>query len=213
MQKTFWTIPGWNPGKTEPGARQFLAGLVTRAAPFALLCASLAWCPGAAAQPVGIGVKVGATLTDAVSAVETTTVPSGTTLIVGPYLELRLGGGFSVEGDALYYPGLYDGAGGGSVWQFPILAKFSLLSGGPVQPYIEAGPAYSHLSDIKTLPDLLHSSNYGLVAGGGISFKIHAVRLSPEVRWNGDALTSISNPLGVFKSNRSQIVVLVGFGF
>ncbi len=169
--------------------------------------------PRAAAQPFGAGVKLGATLTSAVSSVETASVPNSTTFIVGPYLEVRLPLGLSVEGDALYFPGLYkNAAGGGSVWQFPILLKLGLQLG-PVRPYLEGGPSYSHLSDVKTLPDLLHSSNYGVTLGAGIEIKIKALRIAPEVRYNGVVLTSVKSPLGLFTANHNQAVILLGIGF
>ncbi len=168
MQKTFWMV---------------------------LVSAVLVWSPRAAAQPIGIGVKLGVTLTSAISSVQAASVPDAATFIVGPYIELRLPVGFSVEGEALYFPSLYSNAvGGGSVWQFPILAKYSLFSGGPVQPFVEAGPAYSHLSDVKTLPDLLHSSNYGLVVGGGRTIQLHKFRFSPEVRYDNIILTNVQSP-------------------
>ena len=167
----------------------------------------------AAAQPFGAGIKLGATLTDAVSSIQTANVPNTASLIVGPYVELRLPFGFSVEGDALYYPSPYtSAAGGGTIWQFPILAKFKFLKG-PIRPYVEGGPAYSHLSDVKTLPDLLHSSNYGITLGGGIEFKILALRISPEIRYNGWALENVSSPAGLFHANHSQGIFLVGIGF
>ncbi len=187
MQKTFWTL--------------------SAVATVALLCST------AAAQPVGAGIKLGATLTDAVSSAQSESVPNSTSLIVGPYVELRLPLGFSVEGEALYYPSIYsNAAGGGSLWQFPILAKLKFLKG-PVRPFIEGGPSYSHLSDVKTLPDLLHSSNFGLTLGAGIELKLLALRLSPEVRYNGFIFTNVESAIGAFQSNRNQAVFLVGIGF
>ena len=167
----------------------------------------------AQAQPFGAGLKLGATLTDAISSAQNESVPNAASLIVGPYVEIRLPAGFSVEGDALYYPSLYSSlVGGGSVWQFPILAKLRLLKG-PIRPFIEGGPAYSHLSDVTTLPNLLHSSNFGITLGGGVELKLFALRISPEIRYNGFIFTNIQSPLGYFESNRNQAVFLVGFGF
>jgi opacity protein-like surface antigen len=181
--------------------------------PLLLVCAALGAAPLAMAQPFGAGVKLGATLTNAVSSIGSETIPNSNTLIVGPYIELRLPLGFSIEGDALYYPGIYsNAAGGGSIWQFPILAKLGLQLG-PIRPYLEGGPSYSHLSDVKTLPDLLHSSNYGLTLGAGIELKISAFRIAPEIRYNGVALTSIQSPLGLFKANHNQVIFQVGLGF
>jgi hypothetical protein len=178
-----------------------------------LVCAALSGARLAMAQPFGAGLKLGATLTNAVSSIGSESIPNSNTLIVGPYIEIRLPLGFSVEGDALYYPSLYsNAAGGGSVWQFPILAKFGPQLG-PIRPYLEGGPSYSHLSDVKDLPDLLHSSNYGLTLGAGIELKIRGFRIAPEVRYNGVALTSIQSPLGLFKANHNQVIFEVGIGF
>lgn len=167
----------------------------------------------AAAQFFGAGLKLGSTLTNAVSSAESESIPNSATFIWGPYVELRLPLGFSVEGDALFYPGIYNNAaGGGTVWQFPILAKLKFLKG-PVRPYIEGGPSYSHLSDVKTLPNLLHSSNYGITLGAGVEVKVLALRISPEIRYNGFILNNIQSPNGLIDSNRNQAVFLVGFGF
>ena len=167
----------------------------------------------AAAQPIGAGLKLGSTLTNAVSSAENATVPNSAALIVGPYVEVRLPLGFAVEADALYYPGLFpNGAGGGSLWQFPILAKLRFLKG-PVRPYIEGGPAYSHLTDVKTLPDLLHSSNFGITLGAGVDVKLLVLHITPEIRYNGFLFTNLQSPLGLFQSNRNQAVFMVGFGF
>ncbi|HEY1760510.1 MAG TPA: outer membrane beta-barrel protein [Bryobacteraceae bacterium] len=186
MNKTFWTL---------------------------FVCTILGCASHAAAQPLGAGIKLGTTLTNAVSAAESASIPNGNTLIIGPYLEVRLGLGLSIEADALYYPSLYStAAGGASLWQFPILAKYRFL-GGPVRPYIEGGPAYSHLSDVKTLPDLVHDNNYGITLGFGIEIKIAALRIAPEVRYNGVVFTNLDSPLGLFKSTHNQAIFQVGFGF
>ena len=165
------------------------------------------------AQPFGAGIKLGSTLSNSISSAESESIPNSSTLIVGPYVELRLPLGFAIEGDALYYPNLYaSAAGGGSLWQFPILAKLRFLKG-PIRPYIEGGPSYSHVTDVATLPDLLHSSNFGITLGAGVELKLLALRISPEIRYNGFLFTNIQSPLGFFQSNRNQGVFLVGIGF
>jgi hypothetical protein len=191
MQKKFWKIFAWT---------FFVVALGAFPSP-------------AAAQFFGAGVKLGSTLTNSVSSVESEAIPNTATIIWGPYVELRLPLGFSIEGDALNYPSIYsNAAGGGTLWQFPILAKLKFLKG-PVRPYVEGGPSYSHLSDVKTLPDLLHSSDYGITLGAGVEFKLSALRISPEIRYNGVALTNLKSPLGLFESNRNQAVFLIGLGF
>src|SRR5580700_8318962 len=167
-----------------------------------LVCAAVScamgFAPRAEAQPLGIGLKVGSTLTNAVTSVETASPPNRHTLIIGPYLEMRLPLGLSIEADALYYPGLFTNAtGGGSLWQFPVLLKFGIPLG-PIKPYIEGGPAFSHLSDVKTVLDILHTNNYGITLGAGIEIKIKAFRISPEVRYNGVVWDSVKSPDGLF---------------
>lgn len=178
-----------------------------------LVLAALVFSLPAAAQPFGVGVRIGSTLTNAISSAESESIPNSANIVVGPYVEVRLPFGFSVEGDALFYPGLYGNApSGGSMWQFPILAKYKFLKG-PIRPYIEGGPSFSHVYDVSTLPDILHSSNYGITLGGGVELKLFALRISPEIRYNGFVFTNIESPLGFFKSNRNQAVFLVGLGF
>jgi hypothetical protein len=165
----------------------------------------------ASAQPFGAGVKLGGTLTDALS--YKVPGPGSKSFVVGPYVELRLPAGFSLEADALYTSGLYSSIGqGGSTWQFPILAKYKFAKG-ILRPYLDGGVSFSHITDVPNIADLNHSSNFGIVAGAGL--EIHAVflRISPEVRYTGQFLKSIENPQGLYESNRNQAVILVGIGF
>ena len=163
----------------------------------------------AAAQPFGFGLKLGSTLTDTISG----NVPNGSHFIVGPYAEVRLPLSLALEVDALYEHGLYDNVTpGGSTWQFPVLAKYKLLKG-PVKPYIEGGPAFSHISDLRELPQLNHRSNYGIVLGVGVEVKVLVLRVSPEIRYNGWAFQNISSPAGLYQSNRNQATFTLGIGF
>jgi Outer membrane protein beta-barrel domain len=166
----------------------------------------------AVAQPVGAGLKLGTTLTDALSYASGQN-PSGHNFVVGPYVEVRLPAGFAIEGDALYQSGLFSSvATGGASWQFPIVAKKRLLSG-LVRPYLEGGVAFSHITDLKNIPELNHSSNFGIVLGAGLELKVLALRVAPEVRYTGYFLRSIQSPTGLFESNKNQAVFLVGIGF
>jgi opacity protein-like surface antigen len=97
------------------------------------------------------------------------------------------------------------------VWEFPLLAKKSLF-GGPIRPYIEGGVALSHLS-VNDVLELNHRNNYGIVLGAGVSLHLGAVRVTPEIRYNGWAFQSFSSPFGGLHSNRNQATVLVGIGF
>ena len=167
----------------------------------------------AAAQPFGAGLKVGTTLTDAVHAIGTNSIPSTQHLIAGPYLEVRLPFSLAVEGDALYELGLFsDAVSGGSTWQFPILLKYRMLKG-PLRPYIEGGPSFSRITDIAEIPSLIHRSNYGGVIGVGVELKLLVLRVSPEIRYNMWALRNLRSPLGIFESNHNIATFTVGIGF
>ena len=173
-----------------------------------------------AQSPFGFGLKAGVPLNDALS-----TTPGGAInyfqsthrYTIGPYAELRLPAGFSVELDALYRsysfrqalsaaPTVSTGA-----WEFPLLAKKSLF-GGPIQPYIEGGVALSHLS-VNDVLELNHRNNYGIVLGAGVSLHLGGIRVTPEIRYNGWAFQGFSSPFGNLHSNRNQATVLVGIGF
>src|SRR5215469_9960339 len=168
------------------------------------------------AQPIGAGVKLGTTLSDAISSLPSFPIQNSNHLIVGPYVEVRLPFRLAVEADALYEHGLYEnvtnGTGSGSTWQFPVLLKYRFL-GGPIRPYVEGGPVFSHISDIGEIPSLNHQSNFGVSLGGGIELKLFKLRVSPEVRYNGFALTNIQNPSSLFHSNKNMAIFLLGIGF
>ena len=184
----------------------------------------LATAAALAESPFGFGLKAGVPLNDALS-----TTPGGAInyfqsthrYTIGPYAEFRLPSGFSVELDALYRSYDYGQVGNSrvatpqavsaGVWEFPLLAKKSLFSG-PIQPYIEGGVALSHLS-VNDVLELNHRNNYGIVLGAGLSLHLGAVRVTPEIRYNGWAFQNFSSPIGGLHSNRNQATVLVGIGF
>jgi opacity protein-like surface antigen len=167
----------------------------------------------AAAQPFGVGVKLGSTLNNAISATSTLSVPDDHHFIIGPYFEVRLPFGLSAELDALHESSLYSSVlNGGSTWQFPVLAKYKLLKG-PVKPYVEGGIAFSHITDLSNIPQLNHASNFGLLLGAGVEVKLLAPRINAEIRYNGWALKNIQSTTGQYESNQNQVTLLVGLGF
>jgi hypothetical protein len=164
----------------------------------------------AAAQPVGAGLKLGSTLTDAISF--QAPITQSPNFVVGPYVEVRLPKGFAIEGDALYLSGIYSGVvTGGSSWEFPVLAKYKFRSGF-LRPYVEGGVAVSHLTDIQNVVALNHKSNFGIVAGAGLEIHALFLRITPEVRYDGFLLRNLDSP-GVFQTNKNRALFLVGFGF
>jgi hypothetical protein len=79
-----------------------------------------------------------------------------------------------------------------------------------VKPYVEGGLDFSHLSDVSGLFSLNHNSNFGVVLGAGVQLNLLVLRLSPEIRYTGDALKNFT---GIVDSNRNQLAFLVGIGF
>lgn len=160
------------------------------------------------AQPVGVGLKLGVPATDAFKVVQQQSLASSQNFLWGPYLELHLPGGNSVEIDALRRKYDFQTAGTANTWEFPVVVKHRIGSH-LIKPYFEAGAAFSRLSDIR-VSTLQHRSNYGLVAGGGVEFNLLMFKVSPEVRWTGWGFRSFD---GGLQSNRNQFAVLMGFGF
>ena len=125
---------------------------------------SCALCFSAMAQPFGAGLKVGAPLTDAVSLVSSGApdqTVSTNRYVIGPYGEVRLPGGFSVEVDALYrsfsyFQGAPNGngaSGSNGSWEFPVMAKEKLL------PIIED---YRQLGDFREIIPISAKKGDGL---------------------------------------------------
>ena len=165
------------------------------------------------AQPVGGGLKVGGVLNDVLALRSVPTVAAFTAdahrYIVGPYVELRLPAQMAVEVDALYRNYSFTNAGMGTSigsWEFPMLLKHKILPG-PVKPYFEGGLSFNHLSGVLSVA---HATNYGIVAGGGVELHLLALKISPEVRYNGWIFRSFD---GLAQSSRNQFSVLVGIGF
>src|SRR5665213_1079411 len=180
--------------------------------------------PVFAQSPFGFGLKAGVPLNDALTADPSSAVSyvqNTHRYVIGPFVEVRLPGRFSVELDALYRSYDYRQTLGGGIgastsvspgaWEFPVLARKALL-GGPVQPYIEGGVALSHLS-VADVVELNHRNNYGIVLGAGVSVHLGLFRIAPELRYNGWAFKDFESPTGSLQSNRNQVVVLVGIGF
>jgi len=171
----------------------------------------------AAAQPVMAGLKIGAPLTDAFSIANSPSPVSALTAnadayTLGPYVEVRLPFQLSIEADALhrgYSFSVSTTSTHASSWDFPIVGKYHFLKG-PVKPYVEGGLDFSHLTDVTQVLSPNHNSNFGIVLGAGIQLNLLVLRISPEIRYTGDALKNFT---GLLDSNRNQVAFLVGIGF
>ena len=172
-------------------------------------------------SPIGIGVKGGVPLNDAFVVREQNPVSyiaDTHRYIVGPYVELRLPGGFGVELDALYQTYEYRQVVPAPTrdqnshdWQFPLVAKYRFLPG-PVKPYVEAGAAFSHLSvhDVRELDD---RNTWGFVLGGGVDVRVGHVHITPEIRYTGWTSRHFDSPGTLLQSNRNVAAVMLGIGF
>ncbi len=168
------------------------------------------------AQPVVAGLKIGVPFTDAFQNQPYPTVAtltaSSNSYTLGPYVEVRLPLHLAIEADALYR-GLHfnniTGSASNGQWDFPVVAKYKMFKG-PVKPYVEGGLDFSHISDVKNFVTANHTSNFGVVLGAGVEIHALVLRISPEIRYTGDALKSFDS---VINSNRNQVAFLVGIGF
>jgi len=108
--------------------------------------------------------------------------------------------------------------------QVPLLLKLNLISG-PISPTVFGGPYGAYrlsakdvssiggVSSSEDIKDQTTTTDYGLVFGGGIDFKLVAIKLSAEVRYNLGLANLVKNPEpGVSFKNRT-LMFLVGLGF
>jgi hypothetical protein len=168
----------------------------------------------------GVGVKLGAPLTDAFHQQNLPTLAqlsaSSSNFTVGPYVEVRLPiTPFWIEVDALHRGYQYRNAVGStsnSDWEFPVLAKYRLLKG-PIRPFLLGGLSFSKLSDVARINSIVgvdHGNSYGIVLGGGVQVKTPAVRISGELRYTGWTFLTFDSLL---RTNRNQAALLFGIGF
>lgn len=168
------------------------------------------------AQSLSVGVKAGIPLNDAFTDSNNGSPFSPTAItnryIIGPQVELRLPFHLGVEADALYRHFVVNGDGA-SQWEFPILLKYHFKGVPLVHPFVDAGPIFNHVSDIRLATP--NQSTAGLALGGGLDFHALIFHLTPEVRyvrWGSQNynLGSLNSSLA---SNQNQVEFLVGFTF
>jgi hypothetical protein len=108
--------------------------------------------------------------------------------------------------------------------QVPVLLKINVLPG-PISPMIYAGPYGAYRLSAKEVltidgvssstdkKESTKSTDFGVAFGGGIDFKLVAIKLSAEVRYNlGMANVAKDSAPGFWVKNRT-LMVLVGVGF
>lgn len=180
----------------------------------------------------GVGVKVGYAWSN-LKFTGATDVPILTDLknpVGGVYFSMGLGL-FSIQPEILYV------RQGGRLeelpdWmedrvdyiQVPVLLKIHVIPG-PISPMIYGGPYGAYLVSAKgvsfiggttetvDIKDQIKSTDYGLVFGGGIDFRLPVIKLSAEVRYNlGMANVAKNTDPGMSVKTKS-LMVLVGIGF
>jgi hypothetical protein len=198
-----------------------------------LVVVSLAVLVAAALMPqqarAGVGFKAGLALSK-LSITDETGYMSRKAPTFGAYFSLGLGP-VAIQPEVLYAPfgaRMEEGAD----WmeyrmdylQVPVLVKVNVMPG-PISPCVYAGPYGAYLLSAKgvaeidgvrseeSFKDELKSTDFGLVFGGGVDFKMAVVKLSVEVRYNlGLAnLEKVEEP-GFSVKNRS-LMILAGIGF
>jgi hypothetical protein len=177
-------------------------------------------------QTLSVGVLGGAPFNDVVNNgtfTSVNTVVTSSNFTIGPSLQLNLPLNLRVELDALYRPygfRLFNQLANNTVsvsgqqWRFPLLFQYRFPF--PiVQPFLEVGPSFQHLTGAGSVASaftgpgkLLHSSDVGIVLGGGVDVKVPLVRLSGELRYTRESVSYFSNI-----SNLNQAEVLFGIHF
>ncbi len=108
--------------------------------------------------------------------------------------------------------------------EVPVLVKITVLPG-PFGPYLAAGPYGSFLltakglmsdGDLEVSEDIksdFKSTDYGLVFGGGIEFKLAVVKLIVEGRYTMGMANIVADPGEGESAKNKGFSVLVGIGF
>lgn len=197
---------------------------------FVLACLAL---PLQAQLPISFGLKGGARLSDFTQ--DFSGSPLGQTTkqdhiyTLGPYAELNLPVGFSIEADLLYKK---SGAtfsqaftSGGITRQFnfdsfdvPILLKKRFGEKGIFfRPFVEGGLANRYSTGLPgstSLTDPFSAGTRsgwqeGVTLGGGVEFKLLILKISGELRWTRFGNISTST---LPKLNANQAEILFGIG-
>ena len=206
-----------------------------------LLWLWIALLPLLQAQPVGVGVKGGLPLSDAIRLSGEPVTANRPKWVGGAFIEFRLPARLAVEIDALYEDLRFDYRSGrpglpfeistttASTWQFPVLLKYR-FSANTVRPFVSGGVAAYRIGGVKQagelitqLPSEIRTAinragnsfvNGGGVVGGGVEFKAGPLRIAPEIRFTRWVIGKSvgTNDVSV-RLNQSRTQLLVGIGF
>jgi hypothetical protein len=199
---------------------------------FVLACLAV---PLQAQLPIGFGLKGGARLTDFTQDYSNSSVGQTTKqdhiYTIGPYAELNLPVGFSIEADLLYKksgatfsqaltPLLTSPARQFNFDSFdlPILLKKRFGEKGIFfRPFVEGGIANRYSTGLPgstSLTDPLTAGTHGgwqegVALGGGVEFKVLILKISGELRWTRYGNISAST---IPKISANQAEILFGIG-
>ena len=106
--------------------------------------------------------------------------------------------------------------------QVPVLLKVHVIPG-PISPMIYGGPygayriaargAVSGVPGTVDISDGYTTTDYGVVFGGGIDFRLPVIKLSAEVRYNLGLANVAQNAAAGESVKTKSLMVLVGIGF
>ena len=164
------------------------------------------------------------TLADGTTPSSTTFVASSVSrsLIIGPKLELSLGGRWSLEVDALHRPlrstvtqffsppivlpnGMVFTKFGPNTaaeasWEIPVLGRYRLRVAG-WNPFVEAGPSFRPAGNGTNL------THFGATAGAGVEFHAHSVNIAPTIRYTHWQEFPDTGPVGSAIANQVEFLV------
>lgn len=133
-------------------------------------------------------------------------------------LYVRMGAQLEFEGDALQYRLEYV--------QVPVLLKLNIIPAGPIRPFVYGGAYGSYLFNAKgvlivdgavaeeeDMDDMFEKYDYGVLGGGGITFKLPGIALSVEGRYNYGLANILTDPIEGESLKNSSWMALVGIAF
>jgi hypothetical protein len=198
---------------------------------FVLACLAA---PLQAQLPIGFGLKGGARLSDFTQDFSDSTVGQTTKqdhiYTIGPYAELSLPLGFSLEADLLYKKSgaTLEGIANGTTsisrqfnfdsFDLPILAKKRFGRKGIFfRPFVEGGIANRYSTGLPgstSLTDPLTAGTHGgwqegIALGGGVEFKLLILKISGELRWTRFGNIS-SSTIPKISANQAEFLIGVG---
>jgi hypothetical protein len=194
------------------------------------------------AQHVLVGMKLGGVPAHAFSGGTRQLSDESKHYTIGPSIEMQYTQAFSLEFSPLYRHVGYDGDSSfifvsktrerDRSWEFPIVAKYRVLTSASVHPFLSGGVATRVMSGSATeiilstpfpnfappMPTTVktkYSAMRGFIVGGGLEFGAGQIRFTPEVRysrWNRHFLDLFAQAAGR-STTPNQVQILLGISW